>query len=486
MVIAAALFVYVDLSAAVHRKLKTTSCRRLLRFLQLSLLKSIKPSNYTPMKTITRNYQLTASEFDWKISENKTIKAWGFNNGLPGPVIKAKKGDTVVVKVKNDLAEPTMIHWHGIRLQAAMDGTGEVQRPIEPGETFEYRFEVPDAGTFWYHSHENETEQMERGMYGALIVEDDTDPVMDEERVFMIDDMKLTRKNSFTKGNFIQRWIERHDGREGQTLLINGKENPAVNMRAGQTERWRFINSSSARYFRLYLGGIPFRIMATDGGLVEQPVEATELLIVPGERYDIAVGPFEEGKTFSIESLPYNRMTFVKSKHSKFATVQVGAPAASRASVPPAMRSIEPLASQGAAITRTVRLSVDPSLRNGIDFTVNKELHTMDKPVYVGELQVWEVSNVSLMDHPFHLHGFFFQVLELNGKAPEYRAWKDTMNLPPRSKAKIAWIPDNRPGKWMYHCHILEHHKAGMMAHFEVIDPQRGAQSSTSEHSCHH
>jgi FtsP/CotA-like multicopper oxidase with cupredoxin domain len=438
------------------------------------------------MKTITRNYQLTASEFDWKISENKTIKAWGFNKTLPGPVIKAKKGDTVVVNVKNDLTEPTMIHWHGIRLQAGMDGTGEVQRPIEPGEEFEYRFEVPDAGTFWYHSHENETEQMERGMYGALIVEDENDPLMDEERVFMIDDMKLTASNEFTKGNFLKRWIERHDGREGQTLLINGKENPIVKMRGGHTERWRFINSSSARYFRLYLGGIPFRIIATDGGLLENLVEVTELLMVPGERYDVVVGPFKEGKTFSIDSLSYNRMTFVKSKHRKFATVEVGAEAPSRAHLPETLTTIEALAPEHQPVTRKIKLSVDPSLRNVIDFTVNNELHNMDKPVYVGELQVWEVSNVSLMDHPFHLHGFFFQVLEVNGKAPKYRAWKDTINLPPRSKAKLAWIPDNRPGKWMYHCHILEHHKAGMMAHFEVIDRKRGpVETSHTSHSSH-
>ena len=86
----------------------------------------------------------------------------------------------------------------------------------------------------------------------------------------------------------------------------------------------------------------------------------------------------------------------------------------------------------------------------------------------VGELQVWEVVNSSLMDHPFHLHGFFFQVIEENGKAPAYRAWKDTYNLTPRSKIKIAWMPDNRPGTWMYHCHIIEHHAAGMMAHFQV------------------
>lgn len=437
--------------------------------------------------TNTQTYKLTASEFDWTISEDKTIKAWGFNNSVPGPVIKARKGDTVVVKVKNELNEPTIIHWHGIRLESNMDGTDDVQRPILPGEEFEYRFGVPDAGTFWYHSHQNETEQMERGMYGALIVEDETDPVVDEERVLMIDDMKLTRHSEFNRGNSLQRWIERHDGREGQTLLINGKENPTIAMRAGQTERWRFVNASSARYFRLYLGGTPFRIMSTDGGLLERTQEATELLIVPGERYDVLVGPFAEGQRFTIDSLPYNRMTFVKSKHTKFATVEVGAAAASKAIVPTAMRSIEVLASQDAGVTRKVKLSVDPSLKNGIDFRVNGDVHAVDKPVHVGELQVWEVNNASLMDHPFHLHGFFFQVLEINGKAPAYRAWKDTINIGPRTKVKIVWRPDNRPGRWMYHCHILEHHEAGMMAHFEVIDPAKGpmAQSAPHAHGSH-
>src|SRR5207237_9857118 len=119
-------------------------------------------------------YLLEANEFNWDIAPGKTVKAWGFNNQLPGPVLKAKKGDTLIVKVKNNLQEPTVIHWHGIRLPASMDGTGVVQEPIQPGKEFEYRFVVPDAGTFWYHSHYNETVQMEKGMYGALIVEDET------------------------------------------------------------------------------------------------------------------------------------------------------------------------------------------------------------------------------------------------------------------------------------------------------------------------
>lgn len=416
-------------------------------------------------------YNLEASEFYWEIAPGKLVTAWGFNQQLPGPAIKAKQGETVVVKLKNNLKEPTIIHWHGVRLDASMDGTGEVQKPIQPGEEFEYRFTVPDAGTFWYHSHANETTQMERGMYGALIVESENEPVVDEERVLLIDDMKLDEFDEFYKpGWSLARLIETHDGREGNTPLINGKLQPIITMHAGQTERWRFINASSARYFVLYMGGRPFQIIGTDGGLIENPQIVTEQLITPGERIEILVGPFSEGEKFAIDALPYNRVTIYKAKRVNYATIVVKEAKTSKVSLPLKLRKIESIAPIDAPVTRKVKISIGPSTKKGLKFMMNGDVHTVDAPAYVGELQVWEVFNASLMDHPFHLHGFFFQILSENGKAPEYISWKDTVNLKPRTKVKIAWIPDNRPGKWMYHCHILEHHEAGMMASFEVIN----------------
>ena len=427
-------------------------------------------------------YFLEASVFQWEISNGKTIEAWGFNRQLPGPELRAKKGDTLVVKVKNNLPEPTIIHWHGIRLEAAMDGTGKVQDPIQPGEVFEYRFQLPDAGTFWYHSHYNETVQMERGMYGSLIVEDESDPTFDNDRVIMLDDMKLTKDNRFLTGNRIQRFIERHDGREGNVNLVNGKEQPVINVNAGQTDRWRFINASSARYIRLHLQGRSFKIISTDGGLIQQPETATEVLLTPGERVDIVTDQLLEGESFGIEGLPYNRVTFLRPKKHLYGKVVAGDKQTTRAFLPRQLRTIEALAPQHAPVSRKVKLSVGPSLKNGLEFLVNNDVHVVDKPVNLGELQVWEVANASLMDHPFHLHGFFFQVIEENGKAPATITWKDTYNLKPRTRVKMAWMPD-RVGTWMYHCHILEHHEAGMMATFEVIDPQ--APSVPKKHHAH-
>jgi len=432
-------------------------------------------------------YNLEASVFNWEIAPGKTVEAWGFNKQVPGPALQANVGDTLVIRVTNNLTEPTTVHWHGLCLPASMDGTDAVQKPIAPGETFEYRFDVSHAGTFWYHSHTNETFQMERGMYGALVVNGESDPVTDGERIFMIDDMKLDANNEFTKpGWYIPRVVETHDGRQGNTLLINGKENPMIDIHAGQMERWRFINSSSARYFLLHMEGREFKLIGTDGGLLESPRTVTEVLITPGERMDVVAGPFNEGETFLIESLPYNRTTFLKAKRQSFATVKVGERRKSIAFIPGKLRKIEPIASQHEPVTRKIKLSVGPSLKNGMDFKVNDHIHVNDKPVKVGELQIWEIDNVSLMDHPFHLHGFFFQVLDENGKEPEYRAWKDTYNIKPRTKVKIAWIPDNRPGTWMYHCHILEHHAAGMMANFDVIDGSKPYAEKPPQHTHHH
>jgi FtsP/CotA-like multicopper oxidase with cupredoxin domain len=220
---------------------------------------------------------------------------------------------------------------------------------------------------------------------------------------------------------------------------------------------------------RLSIGGSRFQILGTDGGLLEAPVVATEVLLAAADRVDVAVGPFEEGERLAIEALAYWRTTIKRRKTENFATLQVGPAKPSKAVVPARLRTITPLADASTPPTRRVDFGVKYSLSRGMDFVVNKERHHRDDPVKVGELQVWDVVNSTLMDHPFHLHGFFFQVLSVDGKPPAWLSWEDVVNLPPKSTTRIAWMPDDRPGEWMYHCHILEHHAAGMMGHFEVV-----------------
>jgi FtsP/CotA-like multicopper oxidase with cupredoxin domain len=393
--------------------------------------------------------KLAARETGWEYAPGRSVAGNTFNGQVPGPTIEAEVGDTLVVELINELSEPTTIHWHGLRVPADMDGTESVQRAVEPGESFEYRFVVPDAGTFWYHSHVNETEQLERGLYGALIVRGPDEPVVDGERVLHLDDLKLDEAGDLAPFGDPH---EHHAGREGDVRLVNGEQEPELEIAAGQIERWRIVNAANTRFVRLSIGGRPFTIVGSDGGLLTEPAQATEVLITPGERVDLAVGPFDEGELIEIEGLPYDRGKG-ETPRERFATLRVGPSAPSQASIPARLRQIERLAAD-AAPTRTIDLK---ALMHGGH-------HQRDEPVRVGELQVWELVNETSQDHPFHLHGFFFQVLDET--AP---AWKDTVNVPRKSRATIAWLPDDRPGEWMYHCHILEHHAMGMMAHFQVV-----------------
>ena len=411
-------------------------------------------------------FALEATEIEWEFRAGRATRAWAFNGQIPGPTIEAQVGDVLEIHLTNRLAEPTVIHWHGLRVPAAMDGTEMVQRPVLPGATFTYRYRLPDAGTFWYHPHLNEIVQLERGLYGALIVRGDDEPSLDAERVLVLDDVQLDRHGQIKPPGW---WIESHNGRVGSTRLVNGRREPELGIAAGQVERWRIVNASSARYVRLSIGERPFRILGTDGGLIESPFTTTEVLLAPADRVDLAVGPFEEGASLEIDSLKYNRGAFGIPRRERFATLRVGPRAPTGARIPERLRHIEALAPATAAPTREVNLGWKLSRAHGVEFTINREVHHRAAPCPVGELQVWDLVNGSPVDHPFHLHGFFFQVIEVNGDPPPFRSWEDTVNVPARGRVRIAWMPDDRPGEWMYHCHILEHHAAGMMAHFDVV-----------------
>jgi FtsP/CotA-like multicopper oxidase with cupredoxin domain len=312
----------------------------------------------------------------------------------------------------------------------------------------------------------NETIQLERGLYGAIVVRGPDEPRLDAERVLVLDDVQLDRHGQIKPPGW---WIESHNGRVGSTRLVNGRKEPELAIAGGQIERWRIVNAASARYVRLSIGGRPFRILGTDGGLITAPFTTTEVLLAPADRVDLAVGPFEEGETLEVESLKYSRGAFAIPKRERFATLRVGPAAPSRAVVPDTLRHIQPLVTGPVTPTREVRLGFRLSAKHGVDFTINKELHHRAESCSVGELQVWDIVNKSPVDHPFHLHGFFFQVLEVNGKPPAFLSWEDTVNVPAMGRVRIAWVPDDRPGEWMYHCHILEHHAMGMMAHFDVV-----------------
>ena len=409
---------------------------------------------------------LVAEEVSWEIAPGKTVQGYGYNGTVPGPTILAEVGQTVVIDFDNHLPEDATIHWHGLRVPAVMDGTPAMMRPVEPGGHYTYFFKVKDAGTFWYHPHANEAAQMERGLMGAFVVTDPSDPQLDDERVLVFDDLKLDRSGEIEEAGGFR---ENHEGREGEVTLLNGQHAPVLHVPAGQKERWRILNAGNARYLRLSVGGQPFEILASDGGLLPGPRTDDDVILAPSDRVDLVVGPFREGTTVSIDALPYDR-GFGEEPLLHYGDVVVGPQVASRADpIPTQLRDIPWLAAPDAAPDREVVLSGRMTLR-GVEFLVDGEADKVSAPARVGDVQVWDVTNATPVHHPFHLHGFFFQVLSVDGVPRGDRSLQDTADLPPSSTTRIAWIPDDRTGTWMFHCHIMEHAVTGMMSTFEVAE----------------
>jgi FtsP/CotA-like multicopper oxidase with cupredoxin domain len=142
-----------------------------------------------PPATATREFDLRAAPTTTKLLDGRALKVWSYNGQVPGPVLRVRLGEEVVVRLKNDLPQPTTIHWHGVRVPNAMDGVpGITQAPVPPGGTFTYRFVPKDAGTFWFHPHVRGAEQVERGLYGVLIVDDAKTLPYSRDEVWVLDD----------------------------------------------------------------------------------------------------------------------------------------------------------------------------------------------------------------------------------------------------------------------------------------------------------
>ncbi|MFO0712158.1 MAG: multicopper oxidase family protein [Sandaracinus sp.] len=411
---------------------------------------------------------LVAAPHVWTFAPGRSIDGYAYNDSIPGPTIEAHVGDTLVVHFRNELSEPTTIHWHGVRVPHDMDGAPHAQEPVPPGGAFEYRFTLPDEGTFWYHPHANEPEQMERGLYGAIVVRGDDEPVVDAESVVLLDDLLLDASGALAPFGGL---LETHGGREGDVQLVNGALTPSIAVRAGERQRWRFVNAGSARIYRLALEGHTFTVLGSDGGPWSVPASATELVLAPGDRLDVLVDVslsptasaplvaeiYERGHGQGVFA-PFDVLTLSATSDTPLEAL------------PPVTRTrvLEPLHVEGVTPRE---ITFDESLEGGvITFFVNGETYPDVTPVAatVNEVQVWDLVNLSEMSHPFHLHGFFFQVLSRDGVAVASPTWEDTLELHGEERVRIAFRPDDRPGMWMFHCHILEHAHGGMMGMLEL------------------
>jgi FtsP/CotA-like multicopper oxidase with cupredoxin domain len=418
--------------------------------------------------------QLVAEPTEATLLPGTRASVWAYRDGagtgrgtIPGPLIRAKQGDRIIVHLHNDLPEATTIHWHGVRVPPESDGTLAVQAVVEPGAEFTYDFIASDAGTFWYHPHVRGDVQIERGLYGMLIVSGGTDVPVDADRAFVLDDVKLEADGSLsTQTDSLDIML----GRQGNVLLVNGRMRPTLAVKAGGRERWRLANAANGRYFNLRLGNNRLRVISWDGGLLAQPYEVETLLIAPGERYEILVEPTGNGgDEVDLETIHYDRGHDIPDPGPKslmtVKLVQPDGPTATATALPTTWGDTAELDAPAGARERSVMLSENEVTGGDPVFLINGVAFPDVPPIEAttGDVETWTVRNDSEMDHPFHLHGMFFKVLDVGGAAPPQVGWKDTVNVPRKQSLRFA-VRYGAPGTWMYHCHILEHAERGMMA----------------------
>lgn len=400
---------------------------------------------------------------------------WTYDGGLPGPLLRAQVGDRLIVHFKNSLPEPTSVHWHGLRIPNDMDGVpDEPYPPIAPGESFNYDFVLPDAGTFWYHPHYASAAQLGNGLYGPLIVDDPNEPEgLGDEAVMVLSDLGVNEQGVLYPpdggGDFGTLF-----GREGNLMLVNGKVLPTLHVRRGVRQRWRLINAAKSRYFQLGLGENSFTRIGSDDGFLEHPEELSRVVLTPAQRADVVLEPLPAAGTseLPLRWIAYDRGFGTAYNRPDEDVMKLEFVTSTAAADPPLqvptrdIPALDPNGRRPIDISLTVGKGNDGFLEMGINGVPSEAAEHIMTPL--GEKQLWTVKNTFDFDHPFHLHGFFFQVLDVNGVAPTVREWRDTVNVPVDATVRFAVDFDQRPGMWMFHCHILDHADAGMMGMVHV------------------
>ena len=412
---------------------------------------------------------------------------WGYNGSVPGPVLRFRQGDTLDIQVRNALPQVTTVHWHGVRVPNAMDGVPHVtQHPIPLGGTFDYRYRVEDSGTYWYHPHQSSFEQVPRGLYGMLVVDEQKPLPVDREEHWVLSDYKLADDNSQVEdfGRILDFGTE---GRHGNVVTLNGEAagpHRVLAIRPNERVRLRILNAASARAFLVEFAGHAPWIVTHDGQAVPpHAIPDGRLLLGAGQRTDIVLDGTRSAGEFSVldhrrggrelariayagkavrpralgrpAPVTLNRHTEVNLDRATdhylvFEGGVKGAPAIGKVDGK-ALKVEEIMERHGLAWT--------------MNYTAQHEHAMMHEPMFRmrrGEHVTLKMINNTDFEHPMHLHGHFFRVLALNDVATRHREWRDTVMLDPRGSCDIALVAEN-PGEWMFHCHILDHAAGGMM-----------------------
>ena len=416
---------------------------------------------------VVKEFTLVAEIGKINLLEGNAVDVWSYNGQVPGPELRIQKGDTLKINFTNNLPQETTIHFHGIRVPNAMDGVpGVTQEPIKPGESFVYEFAPKDAGTFWYHPHVRGSEQVERGLYGTIVVEDSNEPDYDQDKVIVLDDWRIDQTGQidprFNTGHDLM-----HDGRWGNIITVNGVPNYTVDAKGGERLRLRFINTSNARVYKLDFGGLDVKGFAVDGMLAEKPFTTQGLEIAPGNRIDvdITIPQISQKKTYRI------RDTFTRETNNLVSVFVDGAVSEVKSFDTPVATMFPDWSSKANALKIDHEYILDARRggQYGIEWTINGKAYPDYDPITLkkGEFNVIRFTNSSSSLHPMHLHGQFFKVLARNGQQVDEPYLRDTVLIKSKEVIDVGIVPLDE-GTWVSHCHVLEHAEAGMLTVIKV------------------
>lgn len=425
------------------------------------------------------HYRLTAEPAQAELVPGFKTDVLAFNGDIPAPVIRAKQGQPVRIEFTNNLDEPTTIHWHGLRIPIEMDGVPFLsQKPVMPGETFIYEFTPPDAGTFWYHPHMNSVVQLGKGLVGTFIVEEAVRPDFDIDEVLILKHWHLDKKGGW-KALTRPRYAARM-GTPGEWGTANGINNPQRVYRPGSRVRLRLANVDNTMTYNLGLKGVNAQVIAIDGNPVLEPFTFEGHKIGPGMRLDLAFvmpdtasGKGKVSLEYSLGKFGFPLASFVPSSEPalqakpmpRLAMNPVPVPDLEQAETLPFVfeweGAISPVDEQGKTHDTFWLINRRPWQGMGPG--------NIPEPVAdltLGKSYIFDLKNNTQYHHPIHIHGHTFLVLELDGK-PVKPFYTDTVLLGKNGRAKAAFVADN-PGRWMYHCHVIEHMKTGLMGYVKV------------------
>jgi len=422
-----------------------------------------------------REYELDAAPTRLLMFDGRPLDVWAYNGQVPGPILRAKVGERLRVRFTNHLPSETTVHWHGVRVPNAMDGVpGVTQPPVEPGGSFVYEFVPKDAGTFWFHPHLRSSEQVERGLFGVLIVDEAKPPAYTKDVVWVLDDWRLGRDGQIDP-NFVTRHDLAHDGRWGNVLTVNGHLRETLEVRPGERLRLRLVNTANGRVFAPDFGELDAQVIAVDGLYAAAPRPAKGYEIAPGNRLDLEITIPRDWPARELDVVDrFTRQPF------RLASIRVAGDAVETPEFPsPARAKIPAWVNFDTVPARPIVLNAEQGGPYGISWTLNGIAHVghhdmePSDELPLGRFARFRFENVSYRLHPVHMHGVFFKVLSRNGVAANEPNWRDTVLVHARETVDVGLVPLDA-GDWMLHCHILEHAEAGMMTTVRVRAARSG------------